>query len=491
MTLGADTAISQHHGTLGKDTIALFESCRKGDLSKIRHLVEEREIELNIRDRWDGTPLYYACLCGHKEVVEYLLDNGARCVANTFDGERCLYASLNVGIRNLLRDHKVVTSNTMRRDGYDQFLRRCLDDRQHCDITFRVGGEEVRAHRCILAARSEFFRDAFRTKWRGHNVVPVTHHLVDASVFRIMLQYLYTGRLEMQARQSDSLIELAKRCRLTSLVEQLHDLLASSSSRRKAWNEFKTLLLEPSQYAQEVQRDLCRLAEQTLPSGDCEVSADERLTGDAGYADVCFNVHGCYFFCHKVLFCNRSDYFRALIEDPFTEALSTGTSRDVPVISLNHVTPEVLKCVVQHVYGNTTTALEPANVWEVACVADVYLLPELRRQCGQLIGERLDEAGACSALKVARLLRLHRLEEQCIDFMARHLAQVVQRPEFREIVAQDASEVKLRQETDSISVIDDIRYHIAANARSCAEVALANQKLALIDALLSDMGLDA
>lgn len=57
-------------------------------------------------------------------------------------------------------------------------------------------------------------------------------------------------------------------------------------------------------------------------------------------------------------------------------------------------------------------------------MADVYLLPELRRQCGQLIGECLDEAGACSALRVARLLRLHRLEEQCIDFMARHLAQV-------------------------------------------------------------------
>ncbi|CAN8001451.1 unnamed protein product, partial [Ixodes hexagonus] len=106
------------------DTLALFASCRKGDLSKIKYLVEEREIELNLRDKWDGTPLYYACLCGHKEVVEYLLDNGARCVANTFDGERCLYASLDMEIRNLLRDHKVVTSNTMRRDDYDQFLRR-------------------------------------------------------------------------------------------------------------------------------------------------------------------------------------------------------------------------------------------------------------------------------------------------------------------------------------------------------------------------------
>ncbi|EEC08297.1 ankyrin repeat containing protein [Ixodes scapularis] len=360
---------------------------------------------------------------------------GARCVANTFDGERCLYASLNVGIRNLLRDHKVVTSNTMRRDGYDQFLRRCLDDRQHCDITFRVGGEEVRAHRCILAARSEFFRDAFRTKWRGHNVVPVTHHLLEPE------------------------------------------------------NAWEVACVADVYLLPELRRQCGQLIGECLDeAGACSALKVARLLRLHRLEEQCIDFMARHLA--QALFCNRSDYFRALIEDPFTEALSTGTSRAVPVISLNHVTPEVFKCVVQHVYGNTTT-LEPENAWEVACVADVYLLPELRRQCGQLIGDCLDEAGACSALKVARLLRLHRLEEQCIDFMAKHLAQVVQRPEFREIVAQDASEVKLRQETDSISVIDDIRYHIAANARSCAEVELANQKLALIDALLSDMGLDA
>ncbi|CAN7982516.1 unnamed protein product, partial [Ixodes hexagonus] len=373
---------------------------------------------------------------------------------------------------------------------------RCLDDRRQCDIAFRVGGEEVRAHRCILAARSRFFRDAFMTKWKGRNLVPVTHHLVDASVFRIMLQYLYTGRLELQARQGESLLELARRCKLTPLIEQLQDLVPSTVSRGQyedlwnARNDSKTLLLEPPQYAQEVQRDLGHLAEWTL-SGNGKASSDECSTGETSYADVCFNVDGQHFFGHKVLFCNRSDYFRALIEDPFTEAGHAGIDCGVPVISLHHVTPEVFTCVMQHVYGNVATALSPENAWEVACAADAYLLPELRRQCGQLIGERLDEAGVCTALRVARLLRLPRLEEQCIDFMARHLVQVVQQPEFRDIVSQDASEVKLRQETDSISVIDDIRYLITANARSSAEVALANQKLALIDVLLSDMGLDA
>ena len=49
---------------------------------------------------------------------------GAKCVANTFDGERCLYAALNDRIKKLLKNYKMITSATMRRDLYDEFLRR-------------------------------------------------------------------------------------------------------------------------------------------------------------------------------------------------------------------------------------------------------------------------------------------------------------------------------------------------------------------------------
>lgn len=41
-----------------------------------RQLVEKEDIELNVRDKWDSTPLYYACLCGHIDLVKYLLENG-------------------------------------------------------------------------------------------------------------------------------------------------------------------------------------------------------------------------------------------------------------------------------------------------------------------------------------------------------------------------------------------------------------------------------
>lgn len=49
---------------------------------------------------------------------------GAKCQANTFDGERCLYGALNNRIRNLLRTYNVVSSKTLRRDQYEEFLRR-------------------------------------------------------------------------------------------------------------------------------------------------------------------------------------------------------------------------------------------------------------------------------------------------------------------------------------------------------------------------------
>ena len=68
--------------------------------SPASYLAEQKEVDLNIRDRWDSTPLYYACLCGHLDLVKYLLSRGAVCDASTFDGERCVYGALTNEIRS-------------------------------------------------------------------------------------------------------------------------------------------------------------------------------------------------------------------------------------------------------------------------------------------------------------------------------------------------------------------------------------------------------
>ena len=53
-----------------------------------------------------------------------LLSPGARCEANTFDGERCLYGAQSDAIRRALRDYKQVTASYRRRDCYYRFLLR-------------------------------------------------------------------------------------------------------------------------------------------------------------------------------------------------------------------------------------------------------------------------------------------------------------------------------------------------------------------------------
>ena len=142
------------------DTYELMDSAAGGDMEKIKYLVETRDADLNARDCWDATPLYYACLCGHEDVVQYLIEQGARCEADTFDGERCLYAALTPAIKQILKEANLINSKTMRRDSFEEFLRQLMESATElesslADIHFRVHGEAISAHKCLLFARSQ------------------------------------------------------------------------------------------------------------------------------------------------------------------------------------------------------------------------------------------------------------------------------------------------------------------------------------------------
>ena len=160
-----------------------------------RYLAEQKEVELNIRDRWDSTPLYYACLCGHLDLVKYLLSRGAVCDASTFDGERCVYGALTNEIRKLLLEHKMLTPATMRREAYTEFLRSLFAHDQFKDVTFHIQGESVSAHKCILSARSSFLKQQFEERWRGRRHVNLSHKLVSFPAFSNLLEWLYTGQV--------------------------------------------------------------------------------------------------------------------------------------------------------------------------------------------------------------------------------------------------------------------------------------------------------
>ncbi|XP_048714691.1 ankyrin repeat and BTB/POZ domain-containing protein 1 isoform X2 [Caretta caretta] len=436
------------------DTSDLFTSCKKGDVSRVRYLLEQRDVEINVRDKWDSTPLYYACLCGHEELVSYLLASGAKCEANTFDGERCLYGALSDAIRRVLKEYKQITAKCMKRDYYDVFLQRLLEQGYQSDIVFIVHGKSFCAHRCILSARSVYFAEMFETKWKGKNMIALKHPLINPAAFGSLLQYLYT---------------------------------VSS----KPGTCVKVLTIEPPGNCR-LQEDLALLADCALPAelrvGFGELPFDS-TDNFSSCPDVCFRVADYNFLCHKAFFCGRSDYFKALLEDHFSESEELQTQPTIPVVTLHNISEDIFIRVLYYIYSDDTE-LSPENAYDVLCVADMYLLPGLKRLCGRTLAQILDEDNVVNIWRIAKLFQLTRLEDQCTEYMAKIIEKLVELEEFAAAVKENAEAVEERQETDSIPLVDDIRFHITSNVQTYSAIEEANQKLEALENLLASIGLE-
>lgn len=62
--------------------------------------------------------------------------------------------------------------------------------------------------------------------------------------------------------------------------------------------------------------------------------------------------------------------------------------------------------------------------------------------------------------------------------------------EFAEIIKEDAAALEDRHETDSVPLVDDIRYHIASNVQTYSAIEEAHQRLASLEELLSSINID-
>lgn len=82
------------------------------------------------------------------------------------------------------------------------------------------------------------------------------------------------------------------------------------------------------------------------------------------------------------------------------------------------------------------------------------------------------------------------MEDQCTEYMAKIIEKLVEFEEFAAAVKENADAVEERQETDSIPLVDDIRFHITSNVQTYSAIEEANQKLEALDNLLASIGLE-
>ncbi|XP_046888097.1 poly [ADP-ribose] polymerase tankyrase-2-like isoform X2 [Hypomesus transpacificus] len=106
--LGGAVPSGLHTPGTGEPSRALFEACRNGDLERVRKLVNPENVNSRDTAGRKSTPLHFAAGFGRKDVVAFLLQNGANVHARDDGGLISLHNACSFGhaeVVNLLLHH--------------------------------------------------------------------------------------------------------------------------------------------------------------------------------------------------------------------------------------------------------------------------------------------------------------------------------------------------------------------------------------------------
>ena len=194
------------------------------------------------------------------------------------------------------------------------------------------------------------------------------------------------------------------------------------------------------------------------------------------------------FPAHKAMLL-RSEYFHAMFSSTFREAQE---SEHLQIVSID-CTPDVLEAVLAFFYAERADFSLDIAV-DVLFAADLLLIEQLKAKAALIIstlgngtlptqnkqielsdttGPGTDSEESASSdpldpfaiLRAAWLLRVPRLEHFAARYFAYRLERYIDLPEFSEVIVESAARIKNRQETDSIELVDDIRYYLSERFR--------------------------
>ncbi len=357
------------------------------------------------------------------------------------------------------------------------------------DISVAVADQKIALHKFILVARSPYFRTKLAaapetTTWKFPNTTP-------PEAFAAAIRYLYLGEAPRELRSGPGtgftesevftgIDKISKHLEIESLMESLLD----SGDRRRArqrrtvelgkgrdqleeWfrqNVLGNKLVVETRKVTEVKWD-----RKNSIFADVLLRADELPDEDEGDADDVPN--STLFPCHRAMLL-RSEFFQAMFTSSFREAHVTDQLQIIDV----DCSPDVLEIILTFLY--TERADFPLEIAvDVLFAADMLFIEKLKTKAAVVIstlGSGVSQAEAAKTrgtqdeddidiyaiIRAAWLTRVQRLEEFAARFLAYRLEAHIDSPEFAELIQESAARIRARQETDSIELLDDIRFYL-------------------------------
>jgi ankyrin repeat/BTB/POZ domain-containing protein 1 len=175
----------------------------------------------------------------------------------------------------------------------------------------------------------------------------------------------------------------------------------------------------------------------------------------------------------------RSEYFLTMFSSQFKEAQDTPHLQIVTI----DCSPAVLETILTFMYTERADfGLDIAI--DVLFAADQLFIEKLKQRAAIIISalgngatsavESDNPRGATDAdepvdiyevIRAGWDTRVQRLEEFAARYIAYRLENYIDKPEFAELVQESANRVKARQATDTVELVDDIRYYLSERFR--------------------------
>lgn len=465
---------------------------------------------------------------------------------NTFQGERCVYNALNDKIRDLLLQYDF-SKSTDPLQAWSAHITSLLsrDKPRTSDISLLADSHSFALHKFLLSARSPYFRKKLAAApgtetWRLPSSLPIES-------FRIVMKYLYLDELPRDivdpasGNSEDEVLKGITKISKDLEVETLWESMLAIGDRRLTRQRYQDEVnraqgqlqsfLEEAVLGNKMVVEEGNISEVKWPRAnpifaDCILAAYEPspTEQDPSQEDVppaepratpvgprpdstsrSSSQKAVLYPVHKAMLI-RSPYFETMFSGDFKEAQEL---EHLHVITID-CSPDVLRLVLYFLYTEDVNC--PLDLaLDLLYAADMLFLDKLKGKAATVIstlgsatanalvdrthaGEEAEaEAEPINIYDVIHAawdLRVQRLEEFAARYLAYRLEDYIDDEEFAELIRLSAERIEKREETDTIELLDDIRYYLSERFRLRFEDAGLDvmEDKTQDDALAEDMG---